>query len=55
MAMTSVCQKWICIYQDCKTFRTVGLFTIKEVWDQVCSPENQFLTSAVANGHPLPL
>ena len=30
------------------------MFTIKEVWDRVCSPENQFLT-AVANGRPLPL
>ena len=40
MAMTGVCQKWICIYQDC---RNKGfMFTIKEVWDQVCSPENQF-------------
>ena len=38
--MTSVCQIWICIYQDC---RNKGfIFTIKEVWDQVCSPENQF-------------
>ena len=51
--MTSVCQQLICIYQDC---RNKGfMFTIKEVWDQVYSPENQFLTSAVANGHPLPL
>ena len=40
MAMTIVCQKWICIYQDC---RNKGfMFTVKEVWDQVCSPENQF-------------
>ena len=31
------------------------MFTIKEVWDQVCRPENQFLASAVANGPPLPL
>ena len=31
------------------------MFTIKEVWDRVCSPENQFLISAVANGRPLPL
>ena len=40
MAMTSVYQKWICIYHDCvnKGF----IFTIKEVWDQVCSPENEF-------------
>ena len=38
--MTRVCQKSICIYQDC---RIKGfMFTIKEVWDQVCSPENQF-------------
>ena len=52
MAMTSICQKSICIYQDCgnKEF----MFTIKEVWDGVCSPENHFLTSAVANGRPLP-
>ena len=48
------CQKSICIYQDC---RNKGLmFTIKEVWDQVCSPINQFfLTSIVANGCPLSL
>ena len=40
MAMISVCQKWICIYQGC---RNKGfMFTIKEVWDQVCHPENQF-------------
>ena len=40
MAMTSVCQKSICIYQDC---RNKGfMFTIIDVWDQVCSPENQF-------------
>ena len=31
------------------------MFTIKEVWDRVSSPENQFLTLAVANGRPLPL
>ena len=48
MAMTSVFQKLICIYQDC---RNKGfMFTIEEVWDQVCSLENQF-----ANGRPLPL
>ena len=40
MAMTSVCPKSICIYQDC---RNKGfMFTIKEVWDQLYSPENQF-------------
>ena len=40
-------------YQDC---RNKGfMFTIKEVWDQVCSPENQFLASAVANDRSLPL
>ena len=40
MAMTSVCQKSICIYQDC---RNKGfMFTVKEIWDRVCSPENQF-------------
>ena len=39
MAMTSICQKSICIYQDC---RNKGfMFTVKEVWDRVCSPENQ--------------
>ena len=38
--MTSTCQKSICIYQDC---RNKGfMFTIKKVWDQVCSPENEF-------------
>ena len=37
--MTSVCQKSICIYQDC---RNKGFtFANKEVWDQVSSPENQ--------------
>ena len=40
MAMTSICQKSICIYQNC---RNKGFkFTIKEVWDQVWSLENQF-------------
>ena len=44
MAMTSVCQKSICIYQDC---RNKGfMFTIKEVWDQVCGPENQFFNNS---------
>ena len=39
-AMTSVYQKWICVYQDC---RNKGfMFTIKEVWDRVCNPQNQF-------------
>ena len=39
--MTSVCQKSICIHQDC---RNKGfMFTIREVWDRVNSPENQFL------------
>ena len=53
MAMTSVCQKSVCISKDCgnKGF----MFTIKEVWDRACSPENKFLTSTVANGRPLPL
>ena len=42
MAMASVCQKSICIYQDCgnKEF----MFTIKEV----CSPENQFFNIIMA-------
>ena len=40
MAMTSLCQKSICIYQDCRN--KAFMFTIKEVWDQVCSSENQF-------------
>ena len=31
------------------------MFTIKGVCDRVRSPENQFLTSAVANGRPHPL
>ena len=53
MAMISVCQKWICIYQDC---RNKGfMFTIKEVWDQVAAQKINVLTSAVANGHLLPL
>ena len=53
MAMTSVCQKAICIHQDC---RNKGfMFIIKDVWDQVSSLENQFLTSAVENGCLLPL
>ena len=39
MAMTSICEKSICISQDS---RNKGfMFTIKEVRDQVCSPENQ--------------
>ena len=39
MVMTSVCQKSICIFQNC---RNKGfMFTIKEVWHRVCSPENQ--------------
>ena len=40
MAMTSVCQKSICIHQDCRN--EVLMFTIKEVWNRVSSPENQF-------------
>ena len=40
MAVTSVSQKSICICQDCKN--KVFMFTIKEVWDRVRSPENQF-------------
>ena len=51
MAMTSVCQKSICIYQDCRNKEF--MFTVKEVWDRVCSPENQFLILAVANGRTL--
>ena len=40
MAMTNVCQKSICIHQDC---RNKGfMFTIEKVWDRVSSPENQF-------------
>ena len=31
------------------------MFTIKEVWDQVCSPENQFLSPTIVNGRPRPL
>ena len=51
--MTSVCHKSVSIYQDC---RNKGfMLTIKEVWDQACSPENQFLASAVANDRSLPL
>ena len=55
MAMTSVCQKSICIHQKC---RNKGfMFTIRAIWDRVSSPENQFsnVTSAVANGSPLSL
>ena len=38
--MTSVCENSICICQDC---RNKGfMFTIEEVWDPECSPENQF-------------
>ena len=44
MAMTSVCQKLICIYQDCRNNRF--MFTIKEVWDRVCSPENHFFNTS---------
>ena len=51
MAMTSVCQKSICICQDCRNKEF--MFTVKEVWDRVCSPENQFLKLAVANGRTL--
>ena len=40
MAMTSVCQKSICIHQDCRNKEF--MFTVKEVWDRVCSRENQF-------------
>ena len=43
-----------CIHQDC---RNKGfMFTIKKVWDRVCSPENLFLISAVSHiSRPLPL
>ena len=38
--------------QDC---RNEGfMLTINEVWNRVCSPENQFLTSTVENGGPCP-
>ena len=40
MAMTNVCQKSVCIYQD---YRNKGfMFAIKGVWDRVCNPINQF-------------
>ena len=42
-----------CVYQDCRNKRF--MFTIKEVWDRVGSPENQFLTSTIADGGLLPL
>ena len=29
------------------------MLIVKEVWDQVCNPENQILTLAVANGRTL--
>ena len=46
LVIHSYCQhmsKSICIYQDCasKGF----MFTIKEVWNRVCSPENQFFNT----------
>ena len=53
LAMNSVYQKWICVYQDCgnKGF----MFTIKEVWDRVAAQRINFLTSTVANGRRFPL
>ena len=54
MATINVCQKSICMYQD---YGNKGfIFTIK--WsgtDYATQKINIFLTSAVANGRPLPL
>ena len=51
MAMTSLCQKSICIYQDS---RNKGfMFAIKEVSKHAAQKIN-FLASAVANGRSLP-
>ena len=50
MAMTNVCQKSICIHQDCRN--NGFMFTIKEVWDRVCSPQNQiFVTPCSCFNH----
>ena len=40
VAMTRICQRSICIHQDCRN--KWFMFTMKEVWDRVSSPENQF-------------
>ena len=48
MAMTSRCQKSICIHQDCRNERFMS--ASKEVWDRVSSPENQFFNISSCNG-----
>ena len=40
MAITNVGQKSICLYHNCRNKEL--MFAIKEVWDGVSSPENQF-------------
>ena len=53
MAMTSVCQKSMCIYQDC---RKKGLcLQLKRSGTKYAAQKINFLTSAVANGRSLPL
>ena len=51
MAMTSVCQKSICIYQDCRNKEF--MFRVKEVWAEYAAQKINFLTLAVANGRTL--
>ena len=51
--MTSVCQKLICICQNC---RNKGLmFQLKRSGTDHAAQKINFLTSIVVNGRPLPL
>ena len=53
MAMTSICQMWIYIYQGC---RNKGLcLQLKRSGTKYPAQKINFLTSAIANGRPLPL
>ena len=52
MAMTSVYQKWICVYQDC---RNKGLcLQLKKSETEYAAQKINFVTPTVANGRPLP-
>ena len=53
MAMTSICQKSICVYQDC---RKKGLcLQLKRSGTEYVAQKVNFLILAVANGRTLPV